>query len=116
MPKPKVVFLVADQDRRPGAAQLGIAPAHGDVELRLARQLDAVEKRIADDVGDIDALGGCGDGEFDRFVHDAFLASYFGLTGRNSHHEDHDGHEGSDNYFSELRALLSFVVNKYFPG
>src|SRR6266496_6633753 len=53
----EIVFLFVDQNRRPRAAQFGVAPAHRHVELRLRRQLDIVEKSKRDDVGDINALG-----------------------------------------------------------
>ena len=46
------------------------------IELGLARQFDIIEKSQSDDVGDVDALGGSADGEFNGFVHVVVLLNF----------------------------------------
>ena len=66
----EVIFLPVHQGCRARAAELRIPPAHGDVQLRLARERDVIEETQTDNVGNVDTLGGRCDREFDRFVHE----------------------------------------------
>src|ERR1044071_3880916 len=65
----EVIFFSTYEQRRAGAAELRIAPAHGDMELRFGRQLDIIKKSESEEVGDIDALRGGADGKLYRFIH-----------------------------------------------
>ena len=71
------VLLSAHENGRAGTAQFGIAPAHGDIELGLARQFRMIEKREADDVGDVDPLRCRCNGELDRLVHSRYFTVEF---------------------------------------
>ena len=83
----EVAFLFVDEYRRAGTAELGVTPAHANVEFGLARQFYIVEKRQGDDVGDVDALGSCADGEFNGFVHVAVLINFSAGLSRSVYHE-----------------------------
>ena len=67
----------------PGRCRRAPNPAtHGDVQLRLARERDAIEETQTDDVRNVDTLGSRCDRELDRFVHEwSYPCEFCGYRG-----------------------------------